>query len=219
MELKQTGQSRSPWRSAVKGGLVTAAVPIVLGLVFSLFMNERDQEGIGWIYVAGILAGPVLFVLGTAGGLLAHAARGRDAVAPADAPPTRLRRSGWPLAGALAGYAASALTSFQWPIIGGLLIGIALIPIWIWIGVALGRRVTVSRSSGRPALGGVIIAGAAYAVIGTLLGLSPMRLGHIPLLIVEGVASAVAGLFAYRRLSEASTRVVEMLDVNGQGHR
>jgi hypothetical protein len=219
MELKQTVNARSPWRSAMKGGLVAAAVPMVLGLVFSLFMDEGAQEGIGWIYIAGILAFPVIFVLGTAGGLVAHVARGRDAAAPGNAQPTRLTRAGWPFAGGLAGYAASGLTAFQWPIIGGSLIGIALIPIWIWIGVALGRRVTVSRSAGRPALGGVIIAGAAYFVISMLFWFLPMRLDHVRLLVAAGVGSAVAGLFAYRRLIEAQQSPHRDLDVSNREHQ
>src|SRR6185295_1503565 len=126
MELTQS-RPRSPWRGAVKGGLIAVAVPILLGLVLSLSMGEESQEGIGWIFVVGILASPALFVLGAGGGLLAHLARGREAVAPSGGRPRRAVRGFWLLAGGLAGYAASELTSFQWPILGGILIGFALI--------------------------------------------------------------------------------------------
>jgi hypothetical protein len=99
--------------------------------------------------------------------------------------------------------AVSTLPAFQWPIFGGLLVDTALIPIWIWIGAALGHRVAVSRTSSRPALGATIVAGAAYAVITTLLAVLQFRLGHVRLSTMAAAGSALAGLLAYRRLINA----------------
>jgi hypothetical protein len=148
-----------------------------------------------------------MFALGAVGGLLAYAARGRPTQAPVDvrgmeAPSfdvwrMRLRHAGWLIGGGLAGYAASALTSFNWPIIGGYLIGFALIPIWICIGAALGERVAVSRTPDRPLIGGVLTAGAASVLISALPGLVWRQDQHT---VVRVIGSALIGVFAIHRL-------------------
>ncbi len=203
MELTRTNGSPSRWRWALKGGLIALAVPFILGMAFSLTMDEGAQEGIGWIFVAAILASPIIFGFGAAGGLFAHTARNWAAAAPVGAQTTRTTRAGWILCGGLAGYAASALTSVQWPIVGGLLIGVALIPIWIWIGAALGWRVAVTRSSRRPTVGALVVAGAAYALIDTLFSIPQLHINHGRASLIAAMGSLAVALFTRIRLIAA----------------
>jgi hypothetical protein len=206
MELKQGGKPSSLWRSAVKGGLIATVTPFVLGFGFVSFVSNDAQVGITWMLVALVLASPIIFLLGAAGGLLAHVARGRNTSGPVDRPTTRWARAGWILAGAIVGVGGSELTLFQWPIIGGALIGMTLIPVWVWIGVALARRVAVSQSAARPALGGAIVAGAGFALLSNLLPYGSLPLNHRQLLVATGSASAAVGLFTWLRLIKAQPR-------------
>ena len=222
MEPDRKAGTWSGWRGAVKGGLIggviTVAAPFILGWILSLGMDREAQQGIGMMELGALLAAPTLFVLGAllgaVGGALINAGRGRPVTTPADVrfldvvpvdvQTTRLLRVGWLLTGALAGFAASSVTTFQWPVIGGVLIGIALIPIWILIGAALGNRVAVSRSSDRPILGGVIVAGAAFIAIAILLGFLGLARYH-PTIIAAGL-SILGGLFVFRRLHADRTQ-------------
>ena len=193
-------------KAGLIGGAIAVAAPLVFTVYLSLTMNDEAQQGVGMMGFAALLAAPTLFLLGAVGGVLAGAMRGRPTTAPVVVPAgngrllairtRRLRAAGWLLCGALAGHAASALTVFRWPIIGGELIGLALIPIWIWIGATLGHRIAVSQSIHRPLLGGVIAAIAACNMIGavqrrTMFGINEPA-------VVGVVALALIDLFAFR---------------------
>ena len=206
MDFKQPGDLRALLLSALKGGVIAVVAPIVLGLFFMLIMSGEAQQGVGWMLIAGVLAAPVIFLLGAGGGVLAHAARSRPALASVGQQTTRWARVGWIVAGALAGMLASGLTNFQWPMIGGVLIGMALIPVWMWIGAVVGHRIGVSKSPLRPVLGGALVAVAAYTAIG--FGMAAMIISHASLPDVAHkaapvVVAAVAGLFAFWRLRGA----------------
>jgi hypothetical protein len=70
---------RTWWRSAVKGGLIAAIAPIAVVFVLSFFWGSDD--GIVMIGVAALVASPVLFGLGAAGGVIVRAVGGNDASA------------------------------------------------------------------------------------------------------------------------------------------
>jgi hypothetical protein len=221
MEPDRKG-SWSGWRGAVKGGLVggviAVAAPFILGWIMSLVMDREAQEGIGMMELGALLAAPTIFVLGAllgaVGGTLINAGRARRAatpvdikfldVAPVEVQKARFLRVGWVLTGAVAGFAASTLTTFQWPMMGGVLIGIALIPVWMLIGAALGNRVAVSRSADRPILGGVIVAAAAFIAIAILLGFLGLGRHHPD--IVAALISIPGGLFVIWRLHAERSR-------------
>jgi hypothetical protein len=209
MEREQPISIKALLLSAAKGGVLAVVAPIALGLFFMLIVSGDAQQGVGWMLIAGFLAAPVIFLLGAGGGVVAYLARSRAAGAPVgQQTTTRWARVGWIVAGALAGMLASGLTTFQWPMTGGVLIGMALIPVWMWIGAVVGHRIGLSKSPLRPVLGGALAAVAAYTAIG--FGMAAMIIGHVSVpdaahrIAPVGVA-AVAGLFAFWRLRGAQS--------------
>jgi hypothetical protein len=165
MTVESTVTGRPWWRSAIKGGLIALLAPIPLGLIFAVVWGSDAGVGLTWMFLAAILAAPILFALGAVGGVAVHAVRGeRPGASRVLARQTsRVDRVAWQVAGGLAGFVASWTTLFQWPIIGGALIGMALIPVWIWIGVAFARRVSMSGTVYRRFVGALIFGAAGYA--------------------------------------------------------
>ena len=76
MEQTQPRRPGLPWGAALKGGFIAVAAPLIFWMVLSLTSDEQAQGAIGWVFVAAILASPVIFALGAAGGVVAHVARG-----------------------------------------------------------------------------------------------------------------------------------------------
>ena len=180
-----TSRPRRWWQSALTGGFVAALAPFAVAMYFLFTVPPGQQEGATWLLFAAIVALPFGLFFGAIGGVIVHVIHGIDTSddmeeSTADSWRGRqsLPRLAWALAAALAGYGASSLTIDGLPLIGGTLFGLALLPMWIWLGVVSGQCVSrmgdlIIAFGGRswqvdgvlrPALGSLIGMGAGYTV-------------------------------------------------------
>lgn len=197
--MKLTQRIPSPWgRSAVVGGLLAAAAPFVLAML--LPSDPGHEQGQGEIYFVAIVAAPFCFAFGALGGIASFFIRGRAIQTGPVTLAQRGRRWAWGVSGALAGYASTELTNREWPILGGVLISLALLPVGMLVGASFALRVSRMTNPARAILGGCIGAAAACTIVNTTVWLGKVPVSQIQLQWIEVGIGALVGVIAYLAL-------------------